>query len=110
LPIFQKNGTMWAMKNQESSKGGGKKRTSKRLDKIFMGMIVGGAVGSILGVTLAPKPGKEIRKIIAARGKETFKKISKIIDKRTEKQEEQKEAQKKGFWYFLNRIFIKKEK
>ncbi|MFA6305484.1 MAG: YtxH domain-containing protein [Candidatus Gracilibacteria bacterium] len=32
------------------------------LDKVVMGAIVGGAIGSILGASLAPKKGSETRK------------------------------------------------
>jgi gas vesicle protein len=50
-----------------------KKKEEKKqghVEKILMGMIVGGAIGSVLGVSLAPKKGSETRKEI---GKETNK-------------------------------------
>lgn len=34
------------------------------VDKVLMGMIVGGAIGSVLGVSLAPKKGSDTRKDI----------------------------------------------
>jgi gas vesicle protein len=39
-------------------------RKPKRLRDIFAGIAIGGAIGSILGITLAPKKGEETRKII----------------------------------------------
>lgn len=34
------------------------------IDKVIMTAIIGGAVGSVLGMTLAPKPGKETRALL----------------------------------------------
>jgi len=36
----------------------------KKFDRLIMGAIIGGAIGSVLGMGLAPKKGKETRKII----------------------------------------------
>jgi gas vesicle protein len=47
---------------------GFKKKKEKKvghLDKILMGVVVGGAIGSVLGVSLAPKKGSETRKDIS---------------------------------------------
>ena len=41
-----------------------KKTTGSKLDKIIMGAVVGAAIGSVLGVSLAPKSGKETREDI----------------------------------------------
>jgi len=40
-----------------------KKRPSD-LDKIIKGIIIGGAIGSAIGVTLAPKSGKDTRSFL----------------------------------------------
>lgn len=40
------------------------KKKNGTLEKVIMGVIIGGAIGSVLGVTLAPKSGKETRTII----------------------------------------------
>lgn len=42
-----------------------KEKKQTHLDKILMGMVVGGAIGSVLGVGLAPKKGSETRKEIS---------------------------------------------
>lgn len=40
-----------------------------KVDKLLVGAIIGGAIGSVVGLTLAPKEGKETRKNIAAASK-----------------------------------------
>lgn len=52
----------------------GKTKIGKTIDRIVMGLIIGGAIGSVLGLTLAPKPGKETRKYLSKKGEEIFKK------------------------------------
>ncbi|MFA6528112.1 MAG: YtxH domain-containing protein [Candidatus Gracilibacteria bacterium] len=37
-----------------------------KMDKLIVGAIIGGAIGSVVGLTLAPKEGKETRKNIAS--------------------------------------------
>lgn len=39
-------------------------KITKAVDKLVMGMIIGGAVGSVLGMAIAPKSGKENRKMM----------------------------------------------
>lgn len=51
------------LKNQKVSKG---------LFKVLTGVIVGGAIGSILGLTLAPKKGRDTRKAIREKSLEMF--------------------------------------
>lgn len=38
------------------------KKKQSGLDKILMGIVVGGAIGSVLGIGFAPKKGSETRK------------------------------------------------
>lgn len=42
------------------------------LDKIVMGAIIGTAIGSAIGMTMAPKKGKETRKIVKGEAKEVL--------------------------------------
>jgi len=49
-----------------------KKKVSKGIFKVLTGVIVGGAIGSILGLTLAPKKGKDTRKAIRDKSLEMF--------------------------------------
>ncbi len=57
-----------------------KKNTLFRIfDKIIMGIIVGGAVGSVIGMSMAPKKGKETRQYLKEKGKEAYEKGKQII-------------------------------
>lgn len=49
-----------------------KPKIRKGLARLFMGFIVGGAIGSILGLTLAPKKGKESREYLRQKSMEMF--------------------------------------
>lgn len=48
------------------------KKIGKGVFKVLTGVIIGGAVGSILGLTLAPRKGKETRKAIRDKSLEMF--------------------------------------
>lgn len=50
------------------------KKIHKKLDSLIMGVILGGAIGSVLGLTLAPRKGKETREIIKKKGEELIEK------------------------------------
>lgn len=39
-----------------------------------MGAIVGGAIGSVVGMSIAPKSGKETREFLAQKGKDIYEK------------------------------------
>ncbi len=45
----------------------GKKKS--KLDKLVMGAIVGGAIGSVIGMSIAPKKGAETREFLAQKKK-----------------------------------------
>ncbi len=83
-----------------------KKGLRKKIDRLLLGVVVGGAVGSILGVALAPKSGKETRKIVTDRSRETWKKISDIIEEREAREHVKKQ---KGFWHVLHQLFVRKK-
>lgn len=51
-----------------------KKKLGWALDKLVMGVIIGGAIGSVLGMVFAPQKGKETRKILKEKGKEIYDK------------------------------------
>lgn len=65
-----------------------------KIDKLIMGAIIGGAIGSVIGVTLAPKSGKETRKMLKEKGKDVYKKgqelKTKLMEERQEKAEDGK--------------------
>ncbi len=49
-----------------------KPKIAKSLFKILTGVIVGSAIGSILGLTLAPREGAETRKIVKDKSMDLF--------------------------------------
>lgn len=53
------------------------KKVGKGVFKILTGVVVGGAIGSILGLTLAPKKGSETRQVIKDKSMELFLKKEK---------------------------------
>ena len=46
----------------------------KKVDKFVMGALIGGAIGSVLGMTFAPKKGKETREVLKDKGKDLIQK------------------------------------
>lgn len=50
------------------------KKTGRFIDKLILGAIIGGAIGSVLGLTLAPKKGKETRELLKEKSKQVYKK------------------------------------
>ncbi len=103
LRAKQKIGRLVVMTDTEANPGK-VKSMRKKIDRLLLGVVVGGAVGSILGITLAPKSGKETRELVGNRSRETWNKISAVI----EKQEFHRQKKpKKGIWYFLNRLFVR---
>ncbi len=49
-----------------------KKKVGKGVFKLLTGVVVGGAIGSILGLTLAPQDGKKTRKAIRDKSLDMF--------------------------------------
>ncbi len=56
-----------------------KKKKRNILDKVLMGAIIGGAIGSVMGASIAPKKGEETRKELAQAAKKAKTSGSKII-------------------------------
>ena len=49
-----------------------KEKKFKKVGKLVKGIIIGGAIGSVLGITLAPKSGKETRAFIKEKSMVAF--------------------------------------
>lgn len=58
------------MPNSQESPENKKGKIRWTLDKLVMGVIIGGAIGSVLGMAFAPRKGKETRKFLKEKGKE----------------------------------------
>lgn len=56
-----------------------KPKVGKTVFRLLTGMIVGSAIGSILGLTLAPKKGAETRKYIKDKSMEVYLRSKKAI-------------------------------
>lgn len=54
----------------------------------FMGVLVGGAVGAVVALLLAPKSGKELRRDIAETGEDLMDKASNLVGKTEEQVDE----------------------
>lgn len=66
-----------------------KKGIGGTLDKIFMGAIIGGAIGSVLGMGLAPKKGKETRRFLKEKAQEVIHKAEDLLKKEKPSVEEE---------------------
>ncbi len=65
--------------------------------KFFAGFIVGGAIGAIAGILLAPKSGEETRAMIADGAKEALKKADETVKEIQSKADDVvSDMQKKG--------------
>ncbi len=56
-----------------------KPRVGKKIFRLLTGMVVGSAVGSILGLTFAPRKGKETRKYLKDRSMKVFLKSKEAV-------------------------------
>ena len=57
-----------------------KPKVGKKLFKVLTGMVIGSAIGSILGLTLAPKKGSETRKYLKDKSMEVFLESKKSLE------------------------------
>ena len=57
-----------------------KPKVGKKLFRVLTGVIIGSAVGSILGLTLAPKKGEETRQMIKDKSMEMYLKGKQALE------------------------------
>lgn len=81
-------------------------KKKKGIDKLVMGAIIGVAVGSVVGMAVAPQKGKETRKFISEKGKEALEKGKEVSQKISELNQSKK--QQKKISGFLKKFFQKK--
>lgn len=82
-----------------------KSKKEGRISKLLLGVVVGGAVGSVLGVTLSDKERRNKIKNTSVKAFDSGKKFFSEYQDARKKKKEDKAKQKTGFWYFLNRVF-----
>ncbi|MFH1012512.1 MAG: YtxH domain-containing protein [Candidatus Peregrinibacteria bacterium] len=76
-------------------------KVAKSIFKVLTGIIVGGAVGSILGLTLAPKKGKDSREYLRDQSMKMFLKGKTYV----------KDEKKLGFFKrFVLQLLVRKKK
>lgn len=75
------------------------KKKESKISKLLLGVIVGGAVGSVLGVTLSDKKRREK---ISNVSRKAFGETKKFVRSQISNTSKKK---KSGFWHFLNKIF-----
>ena len=80
--------------NLEAEEKEGKKEKGK-MDKLVMGAIMGVAIGSVVGMTVAPKSGKETRKLIINKEEKLRKGIIKKFLAKRAKRKQSKHTLKK---------------
>lgn len=89
------------------------KKIGKKLDRLIMGVILGGAIGSVLGLAFAPRKGKETREIIKEKSKALLEKgkevSSNFVRDHKESFESAKYQMKKGRGFF-RWLFRKQQK
>ncbi len=79
--------------------------------KLFLGIVVGGAVGSVVGVTLSDKERRKKIKDTSVKAFDSGKKFFSDYQKsRNDKKNDKNSDKKTGFWFFLNTLFHGKKK
>lgn len=89
-----------------------------KIDKLIMGMIVGGAIGSVIGMSIAPNKGKETREYLNKKSKEILQKGQEISDKVLNPDTHYHRVENKGIFkkiigfknILLNRFKFKKDR
>lgn len=87
-----------------------KKEKKKRIAKMVKGLIIGGAIGSVLGVTLAPKKGKETRDALIKSGKIAYDKGSDLFQKYGNNQKSNPKTEVHSFFRGIRALVFGKKK
>lgn len=86
------------------------KKITKAVDKLVMGMIIGGAVGSVLGMAFSPKSGKENRKLVKNKVEDIKEMASGAKDDFVREHKKEITSVKKGLFAFMTKTFHPKKK
>jgi len=94
---------MFGSKKDDTADNSPKKKKEGKLSKILLGVVIGGAVGSVLGVTLSDEKNRDY---IKRKSRETWEKSQIILGEIVGKKEEKK---KETLWHKLHKILTKKD-
>ncbi len=86
------------------------KKITKAVDKLVMGIIIGGAVGSVLGMAFSPKSGKENRKLVKNKVEDIREMASEAKDDFMHDHKKEITSVKKGLFSFMTKTFHPKKK
>lgn len=96
---------MWPFKkkqdDEEDEQDEVAKKVTAQIDKLVMGVIIGGAIGSVLGLTLAPKKGKETRKYLKEKSKAAIDFVKEVRTEVRKSLNEGNNIEKKGWLQML---------
>lgn len=84
-----------------------KKKKNGTMDKVVFGLLVGGAIGSVLGLTMAPDKGKKVRNKIKTKGGNAIEKGKEFLDENEDAVSLVASKSKGVFSFFTDRIFSK---
>lgn len=85
------------------------KKTAGTINKLLIGMVIGGAIGSVVGATMTNKTGKENREILKQKSKEALEKGKEFLETHRDEIQEFKENKKQTVWHVLNKLFVRKK-
>ncbi|MCC6643457.1 YtxH domain-containing protein [Candidatus Peregrinibacteria bacterium] len=85
---------MFGFNKKKKEKKEEKKKKQGHLDKILMGLIVGGAIGSVLGVGFAPKKGSDTRKDLSKQANKILQSARTVMNEAGEKKSKDQEHRK----------------
>jgi len=95
---------MWKRKEKKE-----KKKKKGMMDKVVMGAIVGGAIGSVVGLTVAPKKGEETRKYLKEKGKEVSGKFMEEYESEIKAAKNHTKRNSAKVWKYFKKKLLKRK-
>lgn len=84
------------------------KKAAKKVNKLLIAMVIGGAIGSVAGATMTNKTGKENREILKQKSHEAMQKGRKLLEAHQKEMCKSKKCDH-TFWHILNKLFVHKK-
>lgn len=86
------------------------KKITKAVDKLVMGLIIGGAVGSVLGMAFSPKSGKENRELVKGKVEDLKGIATEAKNDFIKEHKKEINSAKKGLFTFIKKTLHPKNK